>query len=574
MRTRLIWIGSATMLALTIIAAWSFFMPHKAHPYMVASASRLSSEAGMEIIREGGSAVDAAIAVEAVLGLVEPQASGLGGGAYLLYWDEANKKLASYDGRETAPRVIPLDAFLDAQGKERGYVDAMIAGQSVGTPGLVRMMWLAHQKHGKLAWNKLFAPAIRLANEGFPVSPRLAGWLKRDTALAKMPDAERYFFKTDASGARIPRAQGDIIKNPAYAQTLELIASKSADGFYKGPVADAIVTAVAGAPRRPGALSLADLASYEAKERTPVCAPYRSYKVCGMGPSSSGGVTTLQILGILQNFDMGAMEPLSLEAVHFMSEASKLAFADRDAYLSDPDFRPQPTAQMLEPSYLKSRADQIDPSRTMGLAKPGTLPGLKAEVPTTGTDISRPSTSHFSIVDPEGNAVSMTASIEGPFGSHLMAGGFMLNNQLTDFSAFQTEDGRTVANAVAPDKRPLSSMSPTIVFDGEGKLYATLGSPNGTRIIGYVSEVLIALIDWRMNVQQAVNLPHVIDRNGPLELEEGTSLTALEPQLRQLGHEVTTKPQTSGIQAIVVTPGGLRGAADPRREGVVLEGAL
>ncbi|MDE1173056.1 MAG: gamma-glutamyltransferase [Parvibaculaceae bacterium] len=573
MRTRLIWIGVPILVVIALFAGWRLFS-HEPRPYMVASAERQASEAGVEILRQGGNALDAAIAVEAVLGLIEPQSSGLGGGAYLLYWDAGNKALTSYDGRETAPHVIDPGAFLDADGKERSYIDAMLSGQSVGTPGLVKMLWLAHQKHGRLAWKDLFAPAIRLANTGFPVSPRLAGWLKLDPALAKMPGADKYFYRTDASGARMPLVEGDILKNPAYAQTLELIAGEGPDGFYKGPVAQSIVDAVTNAPRRPGALTLDDLRNYEAKERAPVCGPYRAFRVCGMGPSSSGGVTTLQILGILQSFDMGAIRPLSLEAVHFMSEASKLAFADRNLYLGDPDVHAPPVAQMLAPAYLRSRADLIDPSRTMGQAKPGVLPEVKAEQFAPNSDISLPSTSHFSIVDGDGNAIAMTASIEGPFGSHLMASGFLLNNELTDFSAFATDNGRPVANAVAPGKRPLSSMSPTIVFDKEGALYATLGSPNGTRIIGYVSQMLIALIDWHMGVQQAVDLPHVVDMNGPLELEEGTSVVALEPTLRQLGHEVVITKQPSGIQAIVVTPQGLQGAADPRREGVVLDGKL
>ena len=542
------------------------------HPFMVASANPYASAAGAEILRAGGSATDAAIAVQAVLSLVEPESSGLAGGAFLLHHDAASGRLDAYDGRETAPMGATPALFLDGEGKPLPFLEAMIGGSSVGTPGVVKMMWLAHREHGKLDWASLFQPAIRLAEEGFAVAPKLAQAIARDPVLMRMPLAQDYFYRLDADGRRIPAAEGDILKNPAYAQTLKRIAAEGWRGFYEGPIAEEIVAAVQNAPMRPGTLSMEDFAAYEAKKREPVCAPYRGYRVCSMPPPTSGGVTALQILGILSHWDIKGMKPMTLTSVHFIAEAMKLAYADRDKYIGDPDFVPVPVKAMLDPAYLERRASEIDASMSMKKAKAGALEDKRAMNRGLNHPIDKPSTTHFSILDSDGNAVSMTSSVEGPFGSHLMAAGMILNNQLTDFSFVPEEDGKPVANAVAPGKRPRSSMTPVIVFDAEGNFHAAIGSPGGSRIIGYVTQTLIALIDWDMDMTGAIGLPRFLDRNGPLEIEAGTPLEQMIPDLEALGHEVKAVPLMSGLHGILVTPSGLDGGADPRRDGNVVTG--
>jgi gamma-glutamyltranspeptidase/glutathione hydrolase len=539
-------------------------------PFMVASANPYASEAGAEILRRGGSAVDAAIAVQAVLSLVEPESSGLAGGAFILHHDAASGRLDAYDGRETAPMGATPALFLDSDGKPLPFLEAMIGGSSVGTPGVVKMMRLAHQEHGKLNWAELFQPAIRLAEEGFAVAPKLAQAIARDPVLMQMPVAQDYFYRLDSDGARVPVAEGDILTNPAYAETLKRVAADGWRGFYEGPVAEEIVTAVQNAPMRPGTLSIDDFASYEAKKREPVCAPYRDYRVCSMPPPTSGGITALQILGILSHWDLKGMKPMTLTSVHFIAEAMKLAYADRDKYIGDPDFVPVPVTAMLDPTYLESRSEQIDASITRGKAKPGRLTDERAMNWGLNQPIDKPSTSHFSIIDAWGNVVSMTTTVEGPFGSHLMAGGMMLNNQLTDFSFLPEIDGEPVANAVAPGKRPRSSMTPVIIYDANGDFYAAVGSPGGSRIIAYVTQTVIALLDWEMDMKSAISLPRFVDRNGPLEIEAGTSLEEMKPLLEQLGHQVETRELMSGLHGIRVTPQGLDGAADPRRDGNVV----
>jgi len=547
--------------------------PDVPRPFILATANPYASEAGAEIIKAGGSAVDAAIAVQAVLTLVEPESSGLGGGGFMLHWAAGSKALDAYDGRETAPQGATPDLFLDEKGEPRKkYMDAVISGRSVGTPGMVAMLALAHQEHGKLPWADLFEPAIRLAQDGFKISPKLAEWLERNTYLVQMPQTRAYFLKPNDKGAHVPLLAGETLKNPAYAESLKLIAEKGVDGFYRGPLAEEMVRVVANAPNLPGTLSLDDLSSYEAKKREPLCGPYRSYRICTMPPPSSGGVATLQILGILEEFDMHEIEPMSLIAVHFIAEAEKLAYADRDYYVGDPDQVRVPLAAMLNPDYLRERARQIDPSRSMGVAKPGDHKDQAAMDWGKNASMSRPSTTHFSIMDADGNVVSMTSSIEGPFGSHLMAGGMLLNNQLTDFSFLPEQDGKPIANAVGPGKRPRSSMDPIIMFDNRGVFYAALGSPGGNRIIGYVTQSLVAIIDWRMSLDEAFALPRFVDQNGALEIEKDTALEALVPQLQQLGHQIESNILTSGLHGIRVTPKGLEGAADPRRDGNVVKG--
>jgi gamma-glutamyltranspeptidase/glutathione hydrolase len=564
-------IGATVLVA--AVALWLAFGEGSRKPYMVAAANPYASDAGAEILAEGGSAVDAAIAVQAVLTLVEPESSGLAGGAFMMHWAADEKKLDAYDGRETAPAGATPDMFLADDGKPLGIVPAILSGRSVGAPGAVAMLALAHKEHGKLPWSSLFTRAIELSEKGFAVSPKLAAAIARDPALAKMPVVQDYFFTKDAAGNRVPVAAGTVLKNPELARTLKTVAAEGPDGFYKGAVAQAIVDQVAHAPSMPGTLSLADLAGYEAKHREALCRPYRDYRVCAMPPPTSGGIATLQILGILENFDMAQIEPMSLVAVHFIAEAEKLAYADRGKFLGDPDFVSVPVDALLDATYLRKRAALIDPSYSMKVAKPGEIGDKRADGQGGNVSVAYPSTSHFAIVDPYGDVVSMTTSVEAPFGSHLMAAGMILNNQLTDFSFLPEEDGKPVANAVAPGKRPMSAMDPVIVFDKNGGFFAALGSPGGSRIIGYVTQSLIALLDWRMDMQSAVALPRFLDRNGPLEIEEGTSLEKLTPQLTQLGHEVKPEKMNSGLHGIRVTAHGLDGGADPRREGKVVAGA-
>ncbi|MBO6635510.1 gamma-glutamyltransferase [Parvibaculum sp.] len=564
---------AAALVLIVVVAGFAWlWRSDEPQPFMIAAANPYASEAGAAMLRKGGSAVDAAIAVQAVLSLVEPESSGLAGGAFMLHYDEKSGDVAAYDGRETAPMGATPALFLDNEGEPLPFLEAMIGGSSVGTPGVVKMLWLAHQEHGKLEWGELFQPAIKLAEEGFTVAPKLAEAIARDPVLMQMPVAQDYFYRMDANGLRVPAAEGDVLKNPAYAETLKIIAAEGWKGFYQGKVAEEIVSTVQNAPRRPGTLALSDFAAYEAKKREPICAPYRAYRVCSMPPPTSGGLTTLQILGILGNYDLKGMGPMTLTAVHFIAEAEKLAYADRDKYIGDPDFVDVPVEEMLDSAYLESRANEIDASYSMGKAKPGRLADERAMNWGMNQPVDMPSTSHFSILDSNGNAVSMTTSVEGPFGSHLMAGGMMLNNQLTDFSFVPEQDGKPIANAVAPGKRPRSSMTPVIVFDEDGEFRAAIGSPGGSRIIGYVTQTLIALIDWDMDMVAAVGLPRFLDRNGPLEIEAGTPLEQMALQLEELGHTVEARPAISGLHGILVMPDGLDGAADPRRDGNVVTG--
>ena len=540
---------------------------------MVAAANPLATAAGLEILREGGSAVDATIAMALVLSLVEPQSSGIGGGAFMLHRNQADGKMVAYDGRETAPAAATGDMFESyAGGGMESFMKAVIGGLSVGAPGLLRMFEQAHKAHGKLPWARLFEPAIKLCQEGFEISPRLHSLVSRDPFLAKMPATREYFF--DAQGN--PKAVGTRIINEPMGKVLQAVATDGADAFYTGPIAEAIVKAVQENTTNPGRLTMEDMAAYKSVAREPVCAPYRQNTVCGMSPPTSGGVTPLQILGILENFELGKLDPDSAEAAHLFAEAARLAYADRDMYLGDPDFVQMPVEQLLSREYLKERAALINMDKTMGKAAAGEIPEpgtWNQWSPDTSPDV--PSTSHMVAIDAEGNAVTMTASIEGAFGSHIMVNGFLLNNELTDFSFVPQVDGRPVANRVEPGKRPRSSMAPLFVLDDKGNLKMAVGSPGGSRIILYVTRVVLGVLDWDMDIQQAIARPNVINRNGATELEQGVPgfeawLTDVTKGLEARGHEVRPRDLNSGIQGIVVTPEGYIGGADPRREGLVL----
>jgi gamma-glutamyltranspeptidase/glutathione hydrolase len=535
----------------------------KAQRFMLAAAHPLAVDAGYGILRHGGTAIDAAIAVQMVLNLVEPQSSGIGGGAFILHYSANDSKLSAYDGRETAPAAARADRFIGADGQPLKHLDAIVGGRSVGTPGVLRALELAHAKHGKLPWAELFAPAIRLATEGFPLSPRLHGLLAWVRLPGRDADMRHMYYRDDDT----PKPVGTLLKNPALADTLRLIAAQGADAFYGGEIARDIANKVKTAPK-PGDLSEADLAHYRAKQREAVCAPYRQWKVCGMPPPSSGGIAVLQVLGMLQQLAPGSMPSDSIHAAHLIAEAERLAYADRERYLADADFVPVPVAGLLAPEYLAKRAALVQPDRSLGRALPGSPPGAALAELADGASPELPSTSHLSIVDGEGNAVAMTSSIEFAFGSQQMVRGFLLNNQLTDFSFVAEQDGKPVANRIEPGKRPRSAMAPTMVFDRDGKLVLALGSAGGNAIITHVVKTLVAALDWDMDIQQAIALPNFGSRNGPTELEQGTAAAGWAEPLTALGHEVHLIDMTSGVHGIQRTRSGWSGGADPRREGV------
>lgn len=528
--------------------------------WMVASANPLATQAGRQVLRDGGTAVDAAIAMQMVLALVEPQSSGLGGGAFIVAWDARRNALTTYDGRETAPAAADPSLFV-VNGRPLAFAEAVNSGLSVGTPGVLRALALAHRRHGKLSWTRLLAPAIELAERGFPVSARLHAQIAGNRQLFEQEAARAYFYPDGQ-----PAPVGYLLKNPALALVLRRIASEGMRAFYEGEVAQDIVRAVRSHPR-PGMLSTEDLKHYRARERSPVCSVYRAYRICGMGPPSSGGIAVMQMLGMLRQHAPEGMLPGSVESVHYFSEAGRLAFADRDRYVADPDFTRVPVKALLDPRYLHWRGAQIDGRQSMGVAQPGDpLRLLQRRGQGDAADI--PSTTHLVAVDREGNGVSMTSTVESEFGSKIFVRGFLLNNQLTDFALNPNDaDGKPVANRVEAHKRPRSSMAPLIVMR-DGRPYLLIGSPGGSSIINYVAKALTGVLDWQLDLQQAIALPNMGSRNRDTELEKGTSLEAIQQDLQRRGHRVTIMPMPSGVQAIRVTREGLEGAADPRREGV------
>lgn len=537
--------------------------------YMMVAAHPVASHVGARVLDEGGSAVDALIASQMVLNLVEPQSSGIGGGGFLLVWNPATETLQSYDGRETAPAAGTSDYIRDETGAFREFREALTGGASVGVPGLTRMLELAHEDFGVQPWNTLFTPAIELAEAGFPVSPRLHKLIAGAEYLDAMEPAASYFFM---DGAPLPI--GHVRTNPEFAETLRAIADQGAAALHQGPIAERIVDAVRRADRNPGALTLQDLATYQAKRRGALCLNYRVYRVCGMPPPSSGGSTVLQILGFLEysGRDIREAAPYSADSVHLFTEAMRLAFADRNMFLADTDFVSVPLAEMMAVPYLARRAGTMDfTNAAKAPRRAGNPMGDRAALPRApDTSIELPSTTHLVAVDRDGRVATMTTSIEQGFGSRVMVGGFLLNNQLTDFAWREIVDGKPVANRYEPGKRPRSSMAPTLVLGPEGTPRLALGSPGGSRIIGYVAKTLIGVLDWEMSIQEAIEAPHFLNRNGPLELEDRPELDAIATILAQRGYDVRRPTMASGLHGIEFAGGLLIGGADPRREGLAV----
>ncbi len=535
--------------------------------HMIAAANPHAAQAGLDMMRAGGSAVDAAIAAQLVLGLVEPESSGIGGGAFMLVYNPKTRKTTSFDGREQAPASATPTMFLDAAGQPRAHFDPIPGGLSVGIPGVVRMLALAHKKYGKLPWAKLFDPAIRLAEKGFPVGPKMVRQIKAmQSRVSDMPDIRARFFHADGT----PLAEGETYKNPEYAATLKKIAKDGPDAFYKGEIAQAIVDAVHHAPKNQGGMTLADLAGYRARERAPVCGDYRQYHLCSMGPPSSGGIAVLQMLGMLQRFPSEQLTPGTLSGAHLFAEASRLAYADRAQYLGDPAFVNVPIAGLTDKGYIASRAALIDPAHDMGTAVAGDPPEKHAALSPQVSPVLH-GTSHMTIVDDKGEVVAMTTSVEFIFGAEIFAKGFLLNNTLTDFSFQPVRDGKPVANAPAPGKLPLSAMSPTIVFDKDNRFLVSVGSPGGPAIIDYVAQTLVGILDAHMSPKDAISMPREINMNGITLLEKGPGAETLAAQLTAMGHTVQVpEVEGSGLHGIMRVKNGYIGAADPRRDGIAL----
>ncbi len=532
---------------------------------MAVAANNHATEAAYKTLRAGGTAADAAIAAQFVLNLVEPQSSGIGGGAFLLYWDPVTKQMAALDGRETAPAAAGPDYFLNASGKPMKFWEAVVGGRAVGTPGTLALLAEMHQRYGKLPWADLLEPAIRLAETGFAISPRLAGAIAKaqSKGLDRFPATRAYFFQADGQ----PKPSGARLQNPAFAKTLRQIAKDGAKAFYDGPIGQEI-TAKVQAASNPGLLSASDLKAYRVKDRQAICAPYRGYDVCGFPPPTSGGVGVLQALKMLEHHDLKAMGR-NAQSAHLFAAAMKRVYADRGRYLADPDFIDVPTKGLIDAGYLKQRAAEIDPAKAGGKAKAGEPPGAPAPM---AAPIQPPEkgTSHIVVRDQWGAALSMTTTIETGFGSRLMAGGFLLNNELTDFSRAPVVQGLMVANRVEGGKRPRSTMSPVIVMKN-GTPALLVGSPGGSRIIGYVAGAIINMVDFGMPVAAALAAGHVSNRNGPTDLEAGTDAETLAADLTAMGHKTRIRDLNSGLAAIHVHGDGkLEGAADPRREGFAL----
>lgn len=553
---------------------------------MVTSADPRATAAGQEILRAGGSATDAAMAMMLALTVVEPQSSGIGGGGFLLHQAPGNGPLETIDGRETAPKAATPQRFVGADGKPLPYIQVVPGGRSVGVPGNMRLMAVATKKWGRLPWKALFAPAIRLAEKGYAVTPPLARASANLAPLwaganAELPGAEgAAAIGAGTAGGRFPaisalysRAgkplqEGDVVKNPALGKLLRTLAKDGADAFYSGNNASALVDAVNGSKIAAGDLTTADLATYEAKERAPVCGAYRTYRVCGMGPPSSGATTVLQILGMLERFDLAKLGKDSPVAWHLIGEAMQLGYADREKYLGDPEFVDVPVAGLIDRGYIAARSALISPDKVLGTYAAGSPPG--AQPRTSAEQREVPSTTHFIAVDQAGAIAAMTSTVEGPFGSQLIANGLVLNNELTDFTFAPEKDGAPVANRVEPGKRPLSSMAPTIVYDASGAPVFTVGAAGGKTIIMQVAKAIIAHVDWKLPVRDAIGLGLIYFNRGGLVLEQGTSLAVMQPALQAMGHNVSVGRLGLKANAAEKTATGWVGAADPRGVGNAL----
>jgi gamma-glutamyltranspeptidase/glutathione hydrolase len=535
------WLALAALLLPA--AAWA--EPHE----MVAAAHPLAVEAGLDVLRKGGTAIDAAVAVQMMLGLTEPQASGVGGGGFLLYYDAATRGITVYDGRETAPAGATATMFLQ-DGKPLPYRTAAASGISVGVPGAIALLEMAHKEHGKLPWADLFTTSIAAARKGIPVSPRLAAWLESIPSFARDPAAREIYYSEGH-----PKKVGDTVVNPALADTMQRIASEGSSVLQAGPIAEEMVARVHG-HERPGTLAVSDLATYKPVKREALCGPYRVWIVCGMPPPSSGGIAILQMLGLLETFDLRKDQPDDLRSLHLIAEAGRLAFADRGRYVADPAFTDQPTGKLVSPAYIAEQRKRISEDHAMSGREP-VEPGYVEH-----------GTSHVTIVDRAGNTVAFTTTIEAPFGAQMMVGGFILNNELTDFTPVPELAGQPVANRVEPGKRPRSSMSPTFVLDQDRKLVLSVGSAGGARIIGDTFQALIGMLDWNLSPQAALDLPRVLNMNGVTELEDKGDLPGQADALRKLGHQVQVRHHEGGLTAIRRVGDGWAGGADPRRDGV------
>jgi len=538
----------------------------RAEHFMAVTAHPLATQAAYQILKAGGNAADAAVTTQLVLNLVEPQSSGIGGGAFMLYWDAKNKTLFSFDGRETAPGAADADYFKDSAGQLIKWREARLGPRAVGVPGTLSLLHTVHQRFGERPWAQLFAPAITLSREGFGVSPRMAKSIEGSKEyLSRFPATREYFF-TD-QGAPLP--EGYHLTNPDFAQTLELIAEQGIAPFYQGSIGKKLIETLQEASGRPALMTMQDLNSYKTLSRPPVCARYHDNAICGMGPPSSGALTVGQILQLIERFDIAGLG-LDPKSMHLVLEASRLAFADRARYMADSDFVEVPVAGLLDQDYLQGRSQLIQPSRSIGKASAGNPPGVTI-AHAAMQQVEPAGTSHFSIVDAQGNIASMTTTIESGFGSMLMTQGFLLNNEMTDFSFRASKAGQPIANRVEGGKRPRSSMAPTIVFDRTGVPTLVAGSPGGSRIICYVAQALIGILDWQMNPQQAAAMPHFCNRNGTTDIESHAGADRLSTALTGMGHEVRVRNLNSGLHLIQRLPSGeLLGGADPRREGLVL----
>ena len=535
----------------------------KAKNQIVVTAHPLASTAAYNILHNGGNAIDAMVTAQTVLGLVEPQSSGLGGGAFLVYYDAKSQTITTFDGRETAPFEAPNDLFMAKDKTPLAFFDAVVGGRSVGTPGTVKLLWETHKKYGQKLWEDLLKPASKLASNGFKVSPRLANSIKNDSKHLQTDITTASYFFPDGQ----PLKEGENLKNPNYADTLKQLSVNGGDYYYGKEFSQSIVEKVKQA-KNSGHLSTKDFKQYTIIERLATCSTYHQYNICGMGPPSSGAITVSQTLGILENLKLSQMSPDKAQTWHIISEASRLAFADRGLYIADPSYVNIPSG-LLSKTYFRNRAKLINTQSSSKVISPGKPDALTTSKFSQGRSPEQDSTSHFVIVDRIGNIVSMTSTIENGFGSRLMVKGFLLNNELTDFSFSSEKNGKLIANRVEAGKRPRSSMAPTIVFKNN-KPYLALGSPGGSRIINYVTNSLIAILDWQYPIQNAFNMPHIVNRFGTMDVEENTSATNLISDFKSMGYEVSMRNLNSGLHGVLFTDSGMIGAADNRREGLVV----